>query len=67
MLDQASVPWFAALNRSLRDALDDAAFEDRIRANVAQLEALAAEIEALAAADGGAPPVEASLLYGMAA
>jgi hypothetical protein len=26
MLDQASLPWFAELNRSLNDTLDDAQF-----------------------------------------
>ncbi|HEU4458198.1 MAG TPA: FAD-dependent monooxygenase [Methylibium sp.] len=44
MLDQASLPWFAELNRGLRDALDDQAFRARIRANVELLEKLAAEI-----------------------
>ncbi len=68
MLDQASLPWFADLNRGLRDVLDDDAFEARIRANAAQLEALAAEIEALASADASAAaPATASLLFGMAA
>jgi flavin-dependent dehydrogenase len=70
MLDQSSVPWFAALNRGLRDRLDDGQFEARIFANVAQLEALAAEISAMAAADRSrsCKPCDASaLLYGMAA
>src|SRR4030095_4923058 len=31
MLDQASLPWFAALNASLLDRLDEAAFRERIR------------------------------------
>jgi flavin-dependent dehydrogenase len=44
MLDQASLPWFAEMNRGLRDVLDDAGFRARIRANVALLETLAAEI-----------------------
>lgn len=44
MLDQASLPWFAELNRSLRDPLDDTAFRERVRGNVRQLEALAGEI-----------------------
>ena len=49
MLDQASLPWFAELNRSLGDAkLDDAAFAERLERNVAQLEQLAAEIVGLA-------------------
>ena len=49
MLDQASLPWFAELNRSLGDArLDDAAFAERVQRNVAQLERLAGEIVGLA-------------------
>jgi flavin-dependent dehydrogenase len=49
MLDQASLPWFAELNRSLGDArLDDAAFAARLQHNVAQLEQLAGEIVGLA-------------------
>ena len=49
MLDQASLPWFAELNRSLGDArLDNAAFADRLQRNVAQLEQLAGEIVGLA-------------------
>lgn len=70
MLDQASLPWFAELNRGLRDVLDDAAFHRRIVGNVAQLEALAAEIDAMAAADAShrrVAPHASSLLSGMAA
>ena len=49
MLDQASLPWFAELNRCLDEArLDDAAFAARLRANVAQLEQLGGEIVGLA-------------------
>ena len=44
MLDQAALPWFADLNRSLKDDLDDSAFRDRMRASAAQLRQLAAEI-----------------------
>ncbi len=44
LLDQAALPWFDALNRSLVDILDDDAFVARIRATKAQLEALGAEI-----------------------
>jgi flavin-dependent dehydrogenase len=44
MLDQAALPWFAELNRSLNDRLDDAAFKVRMRASAQQLRALAAEI-----------------------
>ena len=44
MIDQASMPWFAELNRSLTDTLDDAQFRARLRESAAQLRALAAEI-----------------------
>jgi flavin-dependent dehydrogenase len=44
MLDQASLPWFAELNRSMNDTLDDGDFVARIRASVAQLRQLAEEI-----------------------
>ncbi len=44
MLDQASLPWFAELNRSLNDRLDDAAFRERLRQSTRQLRALAQEI-----------------------
>ena len=44
MLDQAALPWFAELNRSLTDTLDDAAFRDRIRSGARQMQRLAAEI-----------------------
>ncbi len=68
MLDQASLPWFAELNRGLRDVLDDAAFHRRIVDNVAQLGALAAEIERIATTvDGRAHADASSMLFGMAA
>ncbi|MFM9928039.1 NAD(P)/FAD-dependent oxidoreductase [Variovorax sp. H27-G14] len=44
MLDQAAMPWFAELNRSLKDTLDDAGFRARIRAATVQLRQLAGEI-----------------------
>ena len=44
MHDHASLPWFAALNASLLDRLDDAAFRARIRASTRQMRTLAAEI-----------------------
>ncbi|VWX58835.1 Dehydrogenase (Flavoprotein) [Burkholderiales bacterium 8X] len=44
MLDQADLPWFAELNRSLNDRLDGPAFKTRMRASVAQLGQLAGEI-----------------------
>jgi hypothetical protein len=51
MLDQASLDWFAELNRGLRDVLDDAAFKARLRETTAQLKALGAEIALTALAD----------------
>ena len=51
MLDQASLDWFAELNRGLRDVLDDAGFKARLRETTAQLKALAAEIALTALAD----------------
>ena len=44
MLDQADLPWFAELNRSLLDPLDEAAFRERIRFSTRQMRSLAAEI-----------------------
>ncbi len=45
MLDQASVPWFVELNRSLHDpSLDDAAYRERIRAASRRLQRLAGEL-----------------------
>jgi len=44
MLDQAALPWFAALNESLLDDLDDAAFRERIRASARRMRTLSAEI-----------------------
>jgi hypothetical protein len=43
-LDQASLPWFAELNRGLRDQLDDEAFRARIIEYTTLLNALATEI-----------------------
>jgi hypothetical protein len=60
MLDQAAMPWFAELNRSLRDTLDDAAFRARIRASTLQLRQLAGEI--LARARASDPEVDAGAL-----
>jgi flavin-dependent dehydrogenase len=45
MLDQASVPWFVELNRSLHDAnLSDAEFRERIRQAALTLQQLAGEL-----------------------
>jgi flavin-dependent dehydrogenase len=60
MLDQASLAWFADLNRGLRDELDDAAFKARIREMTALLKSLAAEIVATALAEH--PRLDASAL-----
>jgi hypothetical protein len=51
MLDQASVPWFVELNRSLGDALDDQAFRQRLRDATTRLHALAAQTLQRAQAD----------------
>ena len=42
--DQQRLPWFAEMNRGLRDVLSVDALEQRIRANATMLESLAAEI-----------------------
>ncbi|MEJ7688516.1 MAG: NAD(P)/FAD-dependent oxidoreductase [Variovorax sp.] len=44
MLDQPALPWFAELNRSLNDRVDDETFKTRMRASVEQLRTLAGEI-----------------------
>lgn len=44
LLDQAALPWFAELNRGLRDQLDDESFRARIVEYTALLDSLAAEI-----------------------
>ena len=51
MLDQARLAWFPELNRGLRDVLDDAGFEARIRETTLQLRTLAREIIANARAE----------------
>jgi hypothetical protein len=65
MLDQAAMPWFAELNRSLRDTLDDAGFRARIRASTVQLRQLASEI--LARARAADPGVDAGGLVALLA
>jgi flavin-dependent dehydrogenase len=44
MLDQASLPWFAELNRGLKDELTPAQFDERMRSNLIQLNQLAEQI-----------------------
>ena len=48
MLDQAALPWFAELNRSLSDELDEEGFRARIKDKTALLSALAHQIIGLA-------------------
>jgi flavin-dependent dehydrogenase len=50
LLDQYGIDWFHEMNRALSDELDDAAFDARIRGNVARMQWLAAEILAEARA-----------------
>ncbi|MEO5845347.1 MAG: NAD(P)/FAD-dependent oxidoreductase [Caldimonas sp.] len=66
MLDQASLPWFAALNESLLDALDDGAFRERIRYSTRQMRSLAEEI-AVRATSGGADAAALHRLLGAGA
>ena len=75
MLDQAALPWFAELNSSLNDTLDDAQFRARLRASTVQLKTLASEMLARACAEhpsldgsalralvaGGAAPAEGAM------
>ncbi|MDM0111488.1 NAD(P)/FAD-dependent oxidoreductase [Variovorax sp. J22R133] len=65
MLDHASLPWFAELNRSLNDRMDDAAFCERIRLSVAQLRQLAQE--SITRAHREHPDLGASTLQGLLA
>jgi flavin-dependent dehydrogenase len=44
LLDQYDIDWFHEMNRALHDVLDNAAFRQRIRDNVARMDALAAEL-----------------------
>jgi flavin-dependent dehydrogenase len=54
MLDQQDLPWFADMNATLHDQLDDKSLRTRLRQNVTLLEGLAATIVERASADGGA-------------
>ena len=53
MLDQGKLPWFAEMNATLHDQLDDAGLRARLRQNLELLEGLAAGIVERAVADGG--------------
>jgi flavin-dependent dehydrogenase len=44
LLDQFNIDWFHDMNRALHDHLDNPAFEQRVRDNVARMEWLAAEM-----------------------
>jgi hypothetical protein len=44
LLDQFDIDWFHEMNRALHDMLDNAAFAQRVRDNVARMDWLAAEI-----------------------
>jgi len=81
LLDQASLPWFAELNRGLRDELDDESFRARIIEYTALLNSLAIEIVERACEEhdsldcstvrkllsAGPPPLVESLLFTKAA
>lgn len=62
LLDQAGLPWFDALNRSLIDTLDADAFQQRIEASLARMEELAAEIVGRAGLASEAWPETPALL-----
>ena len=62
MLDQASVPWFVELNRSLQDMQDDTAFREQLRGAARRLRMLATEIAERGRGDH--PALDASALRG---
>ena len=63
MIDQASMPWFAELNRGLKDKLDSKQFDARLDEAIARLELLADEIvERVLASDSG---IDVSELSGL--
>lgn len=62
MLDQASVPWFVELNRSLQDMQDDTAFREQLRGAARRLRMLATEIAERGCGDH--PALDASALRG---
>lgn len=51
MLDQASMPWFAELNRGLTDTLDKEAFQQRLAHNLALMDRIALQVAARARED----------------
>ena len=50
MLDQTKMPWFAELNRGLRDALTVEQLQQRVEANARMLHCLAEQIATRVAA-----------------
>jgi len=63
MLDQATLPWFAELNRSLEDPLDDHAFRLRLKQAEERLRALAQEL--LQRATGEYPALDGARLHAL--
>ena len=63
MIDQQKLPWFAELNRGLRDTLDAAALEQRILESAAMLRILAGEILARVRALGDTPTDDLPALF----
>ena len=62
LLDQAGLPWFDDLNRSLTDVLDADGFQRRILDSLSRMEELAAEIVGRAGMQCAAWPETAALL-----
>ncbi|MEP7280622.1 MAG: NAD(P)/FAD-dependent oxidoreductase [Rubrivivax sp.] len=66
MIDQAALPWFAEMNRSLVDTLDDVAFQARIEAGARRLHQLATELLQWGARRASVPPDGARLRAALA-
>ena len=66
-VDQWDLDWFVELNRGLRDALDDAALEQRLREHMALLHRLALEIVERVRASGAMLPAELPALAALGA
>jgi flavin-dependent dehydrogenase len=65
LLDQHGIDWFHEMNRALHDRLDNPAFEQRMLANVARMEWLAAEL--LAHAGQAQPGLDTAALRALLA
>ncbi len=59
MLDQASMPWFVELNRSLQQPMEDAAFRSHLRAGIARMHTLARQLVEMAGGPGRGPQAHA--------